>query len=223
MARRVVAGAIGAAVAVVLVAGCTPPTAPLGVGPSAAVPPGAGAADAVPPDAGAVDATPPVRPAVLRIMPFGDSITVGAGSRAGDGYRARLHRDLTAAGLRVNFVGSRSSGPGPDPDHEGHSGWTMAQLSARADRWLRRARPDVVLLHVGTNDLRTDRSADRAPQRLARLLFQIGLRRQDRRESAAGGRQGTPAPGGPLQRDPARRRGGGRPPLPPGRPELRPG
>ncbi|WP_305784588.1 SGNH/GDSL hydrolase family protein [Symbioplanes lichenis] len=106
-------------------------------------------------------------------MPLGDSITMGAGSRRGDGYRTDLFRALTRSGLRVDFVGSRHDGAGPDPDHEGHSGWTMSRLSDHLDGWLSRSRPDVILLHAGTNDLRTPTGAARAPQRLARLLLQI--------------------------------------------------
>ncbi|WP_306204338.1 SGNH/GDSL hydrolase family protein [Actinoplanes sp. RD1] len=106
-------------------------------------------------------------------MPLGDSITMGAGSRRGDGYRAGLYRVLTRSGLRVDFVGSQHDGGGPDPDHEGHSGWTMSRLGEHLDGWLSRSRPDVILLHAGTNDLRTSTAAARAPQRLARLLLTI--------------------------------------------------
>jgi lysophospholipase L1-like esterase len=110
-------------------------------------------------------------------MPLGDSITMGAGSSDGSGYRADLHRSLTTAGWDVNFVGSQRSGAGPDQDHEGHSGWTMTQIGQHLDDWLRAAHPDVILLHAGTNDLRTPESAAFAPQVLTRLLARIALDR----------------------------------------------
>ncbi|GAA2529532.1 hypothetical protein Ahu01nite_014900 [Winogradskya humida] len=109
----------------------------------------------------------------IRVMPLGDSITAGAGSVHEDGYRADLYRMLTGAGWDVDFVGSQRSGDGPDNDHEGHSGWTMTQLAKRLHRWLIAYRPDVVVLHAGTNDLRTPEAARFAPQVLTRLLAQI--------------------------------------------------
>jgi lysophospholipase L1-like esterase len=121
---------------------------------------------------------PEKTPATVRIMPLGDSITSGVGSSDHAGYRASLARRLTVTGFRVDFVGSRDAGPaGADGDHEGHPGWTIAQLDARVDGWLARYRPDLVLLHAGTNDMyRTAGRAD-APQRLGRLLDRI---RRDR-------------------------------------------
>ena len=47
--------------------------------------------------------------AVLKIMPLGDSITEGP---VGGAYRLPLYNLLTAAGYRVQFVGSQTSSPG---------------------------------------------------------------------------------------------------------------
>jgi lysophospholipase L1-like esterase len=117
-------------------------------------------------------------PPTVRIMPLGDSITYGIGSSDDAGYRASLARRLTVTGFRVDFVGSQDAGPaGADGDNEGHSGWTIAQLDARTDGWLARYRPDVVLLHAGTNDLYRPAGRADAPQRLGRLLDRI---RRDR-------------------------------------------
>ena len=92
-------------------------------------------------------------PEPVRIMPLGDSITFGVGSPSGGSYRTDLYRKLTAAGVAVDFVGSQTSGTGADPDNEGHPGWTIRQLTERIDDWLDAYRPDVVLLHNGTNDM----------------------------------------------------------------------
>jgi lysophospholipase L1-like esterase len=123
-------------------------------------------------------ATPAVaEPAPLRIMPLGDSITWGVGSRTDDSYRSSLYRRLTEAGVDVDFVGSQRSGTGPDRDNEGHRGWTIAQLRERVDGWLSTYSPDVILLHIGTNDMYAG-VAD-APRQLSALLDQIGEARPE--------------------------------------------
>jgi lysophospholipase L1-like esterase len=109
----------------------------------------------------------------LRLMPLGDSITDGEGSGDHGGYRTGLDRRLTAAGFRVAFVGSRRAGPGPAAANEGHPGWTIARLATRVTGWLTTARPDIVLLHIGTNDINTDTAAAGAPAQLAGLLDRI--------------------------------------------------
>jgi lysophospholipase L1-like esterase len=117
-------------------------------------------------------------PQTVRIMPLGDSITYGMGSSDRAGYRAALARRLTVTGFRVDFVGSKEAGPaGADDDNEGHPGWTIAQLDARVDRWLARYRPNLVLLHAGTNDMYRPTGRADAPHRLGRLLDRI---RRDR-------------------------------------------
>jgi lysophospholipase L1-like esterase len=111
----------------------------------------------------------------LRIMPLGDSITMGIGSATTSSYRVDLQNRLRHAGLSVDFVGSQRDGApaGADLDHEGHSGWSIAQLAARADGWLATYRPDVVLLQAGTNDMRTPAGAVGATGRLSALIDQI--------------------------------------------------
>lgn len=107
----------------------------------------------------------------IRIMALGDSITLGAGSSTGAGYRGELERRL--ARYHVDFVGSQHSGALPDPDHEGHPGWRIDQLAAAVDGWIAAYQPDVVLLHIGTNDLNQDYQTATAPQRLGALLDQL--------------------------------------------------
>src|SRR4051812_22114984 len=115
---------------------------------------------------GAVAAT------TLRIMPIGDSITRGQAESAGS-YRIELRERLQAAGLKVDFVGSQHSGSGADVDHEGHSHWTIDMITEKIDGWLATYRPDVVLLHIGTNNLQDDAHAAAAPGLLATLLRRI--------------------------------------------------
>ena len=105
--------------------------------------------------------------AALRILPLGDSITFGKGDPTENGYRATLHSWLSQP---VDFVGSQRNGA---TAHEGHPGWRIAQLTERIDGWMADARPDIVLLDIGTNDLlRHDRIAE-APDRLVELIDHI--------------------------------------------------
>ena len=111
--------------------------------------------------------------AVVRVMPLGASITFGTRSRDGNGYRQMLRRRLVAAGLEVDFVGSRRSGTMADGQNEGHPGFRIDQVADGADRWLAAARPDVVLLNVGTNDTVQNHDLPGAPARLHELIDQI--------------------------------------------------
>ncbi len=108
----------------------------------------------------------------IRIMPLGDSNTTGT---VGGGYRSDLWQLLATDGIAVDFVGSNTGGPAllPDKNHEGHGGWTIARIDQHATAWLRTYRPDLVLLQIGTNDMRTGADAAGAPDRLAALLDRI--------------------------------------------------
>ncbi|WP_433550085.1 cellulose binding domain-containing protein [Micromonospora zamorensis] len=107
----------------------------------------------------------------VRVMPLGDSITDGF--NVPGGYRIELWQRFTTGGYRVDFVGSQFNGPASlgDHDHQGHSGWTIAQIDANVVTWLRATNPRTVLLHIGTNDMYGDTSG--APGRLAALVDKI--------------------------------------------------
>ena len=110
----------------------------------------------------------------VKIMPLGDSITWGAGSSTTSSYRPELWQRLVGgAGLAVDYVGSGQSGSLPDTDNEGHSGWRIEQITASIDGWLATSRPDVVLLHIGTNDMNQNFDVANAPGRLGALLDRI--------------------------------------------------
>jgi hypothetical protein len=101
--------------------------------------------------------------APLRIMPLGDSITQGYH----DSYRRHLWSALIRAGFVVDFVGSMTHGYGTDAqtedfdrDHEGHWGWRTDQVLAHIDTWAARAKPDIVLVHLGTNDIGVGQEID---------------------------------------------------------------
>ena len=98
------------------------------------------------------------------IMLLGDSITYDSsivGNRPKNlkhGYRNYLYYKLKAANYNFNFVGSRSAGsavsPSFDTDNEGYPGFTSNQISSRIYSLLQQNRPDIILLHIGTNDTR---------------------------------------------------------------------
>ncbi len=114
----------------------------------------------------------------VRILPLGDSITQGVNDinppGGYPGYRERLWNELTTAGFNVDFVGSLADGPASiDRNHEGHGGFRIDQIIAGIDGYLAAASPDIILLHIGTNDLLQDLTVDLATQRLAQLLDRI--------------------------------------------------
>ncbi|MEV6952466.1 FG-GAP-like repeat-containing protein [Streptomyces sp. NPDC051183] len=122
----------------------------------------------------ATAATTPAPP-LVRIMPLGDSITAGGGSSGNAGYRAPLW-DLMAGQSRYtpDFVGSGSFGAVADADNEGHSGWTIEGIRSNIDGWQAAADPDVVLLHLGINDLRHDHADPlEAAGRLSSLIDRV--------------------------------------------------
>ncbi|MBM9510158.1 SGNH/GDSL hydrolase family protein [Actinacidiphila acididurans] len=113
-------------------------------------------------------------PPLVRVMPLGDSITWGQGSATESSYRAPLWR-MVAGQKRyaIRFVGSEHNGDLPEPDNEGHRRYTIGQVMANIDRWTAAGRPDVVLLHIGINDLNRRVDPDHAPERLAALVDRI--------------------------------------------------
>lgn len=113
----------------------------------------------------------------LVVLPLGDSITRGDSSTGEipGGYRTRLYQRLTNAVGAVDFIGSLTINPDPadlpDPDHEGHSGNRIDQISAQYITWeSSKPIPDVVLLHAGSNDMIQDYLSSAATNRLDALI-----------------------------------------------------
>lgn len=111
----------------------------------------------------------------LRIMPLGDSITFGVEGYTGAtgdlpvvnhavGYRRYLRDRLASGGYLIDFVGPRRAGWSAglsDAEHAGFPGWRATELAhgrssdsaaGNIDSWLNSSKPDVVLIHAGTND-----------------------------------------------------------------------
>jgi len=94
-----------------------------------------------------------------KILPLGDSITRGAKSSNDAGYRSQLFKLIVAAAQKVTFTGSLTNGPTQESGqpfprmHEGHSGWTISQLAPLIPSPAFDSKPNIILLHIGTNDI----------------------------------------------------------------------
>ncbi|GIH07649.1 hypothetical protein Rhe02_57160 [Rhizocola hellebori] len=92
--------------------------------------------------------------APLRIMPLGDSITGGPGC-----WRALLWDRLQRNGFtNIDFVGTLPGGGcsvAHDGDNEGHGGFLATGIANQNQLpgWLSATQPDIVLMHLGTNDV----------------------------------------------------------------------
>lgn len=93
-------------------------------------------------------------PGPVRIMPLGDSITAGPGC-----WRALLWDHLQRTGFNnIDFVGTQQGGGCSVPfdiDHEGHGGFSATGIADQNQLpgWLAATTPDIVLMHLGTNDM----------------------------------------------------------------------
>jgi lysophospholipase L1-like esterase len=90
----------------------------------------------------------------VRIMPLGDSITAGPGC-----WRALLWDHLQRTGFNnIDFVGTQPGGGCSVPfdgDSEGHGGFAATGIADQNQlpAWLAATTPDIVLMHLGTNDM----------------------------------------------------------------------
>jgi lysophospholipase L1-like esterase len=84
----------------------------------------------------------------LRILCVGDSITMGSPEFIG-GYRLRLGELLDLHGIPYEFLGRNTDAGG---DHEGYSGYTIAEIRSVALEAVPLFEPDVVLIIAGTNN-----------------------------------------------------------------------
>jgi len=100
--------------------------------------------------------------AQTKIMPLGDSITWDwyYGDSRTDAYRhsyrSYLWYLLNDHAYDVDFVGTRSNGeavsPEFDGDNEAYTGYATFQIEPLIYSALQETSPDVILLHIGTND-----------------------------------------------------------------------
>ncbi|WP_299987660.1 SGNH/GDSL hydrolase family protein [uncultured Pontibacter sp.] len=117
-----------------------------------------------------LDVYPQAQP--IKIMPLGNSITQGNMDFVS--YRYPLWKKLIDSDVKFEFVGSHTEnndGTPPFDDYkgqsfsnrnEGHWGWTTDQVLSGKDgkgnivQWADTYKPDIVLMHLGTNDMFSD-------------------------------------------------------------------
>jgi hypothetical protein len=66
-----------------------------------------------------------------------------------------------------------------DLDHEGHSGWRADQLRDGSYTWANTYKPDIVLLHAGTNDLLQNQSIPSTIDDMSQLIDQLRRAKAD--------------------------------------------
>ncbi|MFI1773674.1 SGNH/GDSL hydrolase family protein [Thalassobellus citreus] len=100
---------------------------------------------------------------VIKIMPIGNSITAGEHYKfpaleERTGYRKELYEMLIKDGYNVDFVGSQNHGIRPkesknwyDWNCEAYPGWKIPDISKQIEIALPVYKPDILLVHVGTN------------------------------------------------------------------------
>ncbi len=136
-------------------------------------------------------------PQFARILPFGDSITLGTGG-TNAGYRAALGALLDGRGFAHQFVGVAADNPGnlsrDQSHHEGHSGFVIRGgngaprdgIADFVDSWFgpTGVEPDIILLMIGTNDVDTNYDLANAGARLDALVTKISDKTTGLRPSA---------------------------------------
>jgi mannan endo-1,4-beta-mannosidase len=112
--------------------------------------------------------------APTRIMTLGDSITGSPGC-----WRALLWRHLRDTGhTNVDFVGTLPApgcGFAYDGENEGHGGYLATNIARdnQLPGWLNATRPNVVMMHLGTNDVWNNIPAQTILNAYTKLLGQM--------------------------------------------------
>ena len=123
--------------------------------------------------------------APLRIMPLGDSITAGYTDNSKwnhpfeFGYRSGLYQRMKKAGYSFILVGeskeplnkkygdpTHGGSVSPKFDlrkvkqngHRGYGGWNIMRIQKNVAQWIKKDRPDIILLLIGINGINTNSS-----------------------------------------------------------------
>jgi len=134
----------------------------------------------------------------LKICCLGDSVTQGTVGFDKlpriNSYRYPLWVMLDSAGYKVDLVGSTNllfkedprnrvtypkspyTGRQFDPDHEGHFGWTTGDILDSLPCWLQDYKPDIVLIHLGNNDVSAKVDSAQIANNLKRIIWILRLK-----------------------------------------------
>jgi lysophospholipase L1-like esterase len=113
-------------------------------------------------------------PSPVKIMPLGDSITGSPGC-----WRALLWNQLQQAGhTTIDFVGTlppQGCAVAHDGDNEGHGGILATNMADQNQLppWLKATRPDIVIMHLGTNDVWSNRTPTQILSAFSTLVDQM--------------------------------------------------
>ncbi|MBN1155354.1 T9SS type A sorting domain-containing protein [candidate division KSB1 bacterium] len=114
--------------------------------------------------------------AQIRIMPLGNSITHGEKeSNPIGGFRDDLAFMLSDEAVEFDLVGTFNDGNSLYPWHQGDPGKTASYLASQITNWLTQTYPDIVLLHIGTNDIYSGYTIERIVTDIERILEQIWI------------------------------------------------
>ncbi|CAN9411422.1 unnamed protein product [Alternaria alternata] len=114
------------------------------------------------------------RQSTVRIMALGDSITGSPGC-----WRAYLWQKLQQAGIKnTDFVGTlagQGCGFQYDGENEGHGGFLAVNIANQNQLpgWLSSTKPDIVMMHLGTNDVWSNRSPQEITTAFSKLVDQM--------------------------------------------------
>ncbi|KAI1299431.1 carbohydrate esterase family 3 protein [Xylaria venustula] len=106
----------------------------------------------------------------LRVMFLGASVTRGDVSIGKLGFRSPLRDRLEALGNPVNFVGSQRVGAFIDNDLEAYPGNRIDQIHDHSTHIVPSTKPNVFVLHVGSNDCLQKHDTANAGKRMRDLI-----------------------------------------------------
>jgi lysophospholipase L1-like esterase len=126
----------------------------------------------------------------VKILPLGDSITCA--SKYKRSYRYPLWQHLVDAGKQIEFIGSQTHkgnggrswkpyrGQRFPAANDGHSGWRADQIlkglpngEKGLDHWIAGYRPDIALIHLGTNDVYQSQSAESTRDEIEQVIIKL--------------------------------------------------
>ncbi|KAF1844953.1 carbohydrate esterase family 3 protein [Cucurbitaria berberidis CBS 394.84] len=114
------------------------------------------------------------RQSTVKIMALGDSITGSPGC-----WRAYLWQKLQQAGIKnTDFVGTlagQGCGFPYDGENEGHGGFLAVNIANQNQLpgWLSSTKPDIVIMHLGTNDVWNNRPPAQITTAFSKLVDQM--------------------------------------------------
>ncbi len=107
----------------------------------------------------------------VRVMFVGNSITKGGGLDGG--FRREIYHKFLESKIWVDFVGRFQDGNFPDAEHEGISGQRADEVLANINTILATNPPDIVVLHIGTNDINQNQSPSATVDEVSSILDEI--------------------------------------------------